>query len=104
MLRARSVQPYTGAPAARVVESLLRARGRRPIAGILAPPGAPEPGVSSSRPWSDLEARPGEEAETMPDRYCVGPSMATDWGDDRPALSWCLARRVLAYFRPYWRG
>src|SRR5215469_4763371 len=39
----------------------------------------------------------------MPARYCVGPSMATDWGEDRPALSRCLTQRALAYFLPYWR-
>ena len=37
----------------------------------------------------------------MPDRYCVGPSMATDWGDEKPTLSRPLVRRVLAYFRSY---
>lgn len=36
-------------------------------------------------------------------RYCVGPSMAVDWGEDRPDLSRALLRRVLGYFRPYWR-
>ena len=39
----------------------------------------------------------------MPERYCVGPSMATDWGDEKPAVNWCLLWRVLGYFRPYWR-
>lgn len=39
----------------------------------------------------------------MPERYCVGPSMATDWGDEKPALSRRLVRRVLGYVRPYWR-
>ena len=39
----------------------------------------------------------------MPDRYCVGPSMATDWGDEKPALSRRLVGRVLGYVRPYWR-
>ena len=39
----------------------------------------------------------------MPEHYCVGPSMATDWGDEKPAVNWCLLWRVLGYFRPYWR-
>jgi len=38
----------------------------------------------------------------VPPRFCVGPSMATDWGEQAP-LSLCLLRRVFAYFRPYWR-
>ncbi len=38
----------------------------------------------------------------MPDYYCVGPSMAADWGDEAPALSRALARRVFGYFMPYW--
>src|SRR6266851_167615 len=38
----------------------------------------------------------------MPDYYCVGPSMAADWGDEAPALSRALARRVFRYFVPYW--
>jgi hypothetical protein len=37
------------------------------------------------------------------DYYCVGPSMAADWGDDVPALSRALVRRVFSYFMPYWR-
>src|SRR2546425_13230801 len=40
----------------------------------------------------------------MPDRYCVGPSMAVDWGDEeKPRLSWCLVQRIFGYFVPYWR-
>ena len=40
----------------------------------------------------------------MPDRYCVGPSMAVDWGDEQPPrLSWCLVQRIFGYFLPYWR-
>jgi ATP-binding cassette subfamily B protein len=39
-------------------------------------------------------------------KYCVGITMATDWGeedgDDRPDPR--LVRRVLGYFRPYWRA
>jgi len=37
-------------------------------------------------------------------RYCVGPAMAIDWGEDPPAR-WDrrLVRRVAGYFRPYWR-
>ncbi len=38
----------------------------------------------------------------MPDSYCAGPSMATDWGETKPRLSWCLLQRVLGYFLPYW--
>lgn len=35
-------------------------------------------------------------------RYCVGPSMAVDWGEhDRPRLTRSLMRRVFGYFRPY---
>src|SRR6266851_963571 len=37
----------------------------------------------------------------MPDYYCAGPSMAADWGDEAPALSRALARRVFGYFMPY---
>ncbi len=39
----------------------------------------------------------------MPDSYCVGPNMATDWGETKPRLSWCLVQRVLVYFTPYWQ-
>ena len=40
----------------------------------------------------------------MAARYCVGPSMALDWGDDRkPEITWPLLRRVFSYFAPYWR-
>src|SRR5919197_413535 len=39
-------------------------------------------------------------------RYCVGVTMATDWGesDDAQGFDRRLVRRVLAYFRPYWRA
>jgi ATP-binding cassette subfamily B protein len=39
-------------------------------------------------------------------RYCVGITMATDWGDEADAkgVDRQLVRRVLAYFRPYWRA
>jgi ATP-binding cassette, subfamily B, bacterial len=40
-------------------------------------------------------------------RYCVGPAMAVDWGEDQPELAPADRRRmmvrVLLYFRPYWR-
>jgi ATP-binding cassette, subfamily B, bacterial len=40
-------------------------------------------------------------------RYCVGPAMAVDWGEDQPELAAADRRRmiarVLSYFRPYWR-
>jgi ATP-binding cassette subfamily B protein len=40
-------------------------------------------------------------------RYCVGPAMAVDWGEDQPELDPADRRRmiarVLSYFRPYWR-
>ena len=36
-------------------------------------------------------------------RYCVGPSMAVDWGVDSPPVTRGLLRRVLRYFLPYWR-
>src|SRR6266571_7016667 len=38
-------------------------------------------------------------------RYCVGASMEIDWGEDEPQArwNWCLAKRVLGYFHPYWR-
>jgi ATP-binding cassette, subfamily B, bacterial len=39
----------------------------------------------------------------VPDYYCVGPSMAADWGDDGPPLSRALVQRVFSYFVPYWR-
>jgi ATP-binding cassette, subfamily B, bacterial len=39
----------------------------------------------------------------VPDYYCVGPTMAADWGDDAPPLTRALARRVFGYFAPYWR-
>lgn len=37
------------------------------------------------------------------DRYCVGPVMAVDWGDDelRGVDRRVMLRRVLSYFRPY---
>lgn len=38
----------------------------------------------------------------MAESYCVGPSMALDWGDDRkPQITWPLIRRVFSYFAPY---
>lgn len=38
----------------------------------------------------------------MPEEYCVGPSMALDWGADRqPEITWPLIRRVFGYFAPY---
>src|SRR5919197_835895 len=39
-------------------------------------------------------------------KYCVGITMATDWGDEADArrVDSALVRRVLAYFRPYWRA
>ncbi len=39
----------------------------------------------------------------MPERYCVGPSMAVDWGEAQPAISRRLLPRALWYFVPYWR-
>jgi ATP-binding cassette subfamily B protein len=40
-------------------------------------------------------------------RYCVGPAMAVDWGQDEqeltPADRRRMMARVLSYFRPYWR-
>src|SRR3982074_2054217 len=39
----------------------------------------------------------------MPDSYCVGPSMAVDWGEGRAALTRRLLGRVLGYCVPYWR-
>lgn len=39
----------------------------------------------------------------MPERFCVGPSMAVDWGDDVPPIGRGLLRRVFGYFLPYWR-
>lgn len=37
-------------------------------------------------------------------RYCVGPVMAVDWGEDDtpPRLTRGLLGRVFGYFRPYW--
>jgi ATP-binding cassette, subfamily B, bacterial len=39
-------------------------------------------------------------------RYCAGITMATDWGEDadEQGVDRRLARRVLAYLRPYWRA
>src|SRR5919206_2944944 len=39
----------------------------------------------------------------VPEYFCVGPSMAVDWGDQQPELSRALARRGFGYFLPYWR-
>lgn len=36
-------------------------------------------------------------------RYCVGPAMAVDWGEDLAPVRGSL-RRVLGYFVPYWRS
>ena len=36
----------------------------------------------------------------MPERFCVGPSMAVDWGDDAPAISRASVRDNLLYARP----
>ncbi|MDQ6899393.1 MAG: ABC transporter ATP-binding protein/permease [Candidatus Dormibacteraeota bacterium] len=40
---------------------------------------------------------------SVPDKYCVGPSMATDWGEEQPKISRRLLGRVFGYFVPYWR-
>jgi ATP-binding cassette subfamily B protein len=39
-------------------------------------------------------------------KYCVGVTMATDWGEesDSRGVDRALVRRVLAYFRPYWKA
>jgi ATP-binding cassette, subfamily B, bacterial len=39
-------------------------------------------------------------------RYCVGITMRRDWGEDEETrgLDRRLVRRVLGYFRPYWRA
>src|ERR671934_678954 len=38
-------------------------------------------------------------------RYCVGITMAIAWGDeDAKGADRRLVRRVLGYFRPYWRA
>jgi ATP-binding cassette subfamily B protein len=39
-------------------------------------------------------------------KYCVGITMETDWGEDAGSqgIDRGLVRRVLAYFRPYWRA
>src|SRR5438132_7452903 len=47
--------------------------------------------------------RPRGDQSSVPDYYCVGPSMAADWGDDGPPLSRALVQRVFCYFVPYWR-
>jgi ATP-binding cassette, subfamily B, bacterial len=39
----------------------------------------------------------------MPEQYCVGPAMATDWGEQQPRLTRRLLGRVFRYFIPYWR-
>jgi ABC-type multidrug transport system fused ATPase/permease subunit len=36
----------------------------------------------------------------VPERFCVGPSMAVDWGDDAPAISRASVRDNLLYARP----
>jgi ABC-type multidrug transport system fused ATPase/permease subunit len=38
-------------------------------------------------------------------KYCIGPVMAVDWGEDDadPRIERRLLRRVFGYFRPYWR-
>ena len=36
----------------------------------------------------------------VPERFCVGPSMAVDWGDDAPAISRASVRDKLLYARP----
>jgi ATP-binding cassette subfamily B protein len=39
------------------------------------------------------------------ERYCVGITMATDWDDEGDqGFDRRLVRRVLTYFRPYWRA
>src|SRR5262249_39919900 len=37
-------------------------------------------------------------------RYCVGPAMATGWGEDEAVrIDRRLVRRAFSYFLPYWR-
>ena len=38
----------------------------------------------------------------MPEQYCVGPAMATDWGEEQPKISRRLLGRIFRYFVPYW--
>lgn len=38
----------------------------------------------------------------MPEQYCVGPAMATDWGEEQPTVSRRLLGRIFRYFVPYW--
>ena len=39
----------------------------------------------------------------MPESYCAGPSMANDWGEDKPMLTRPLLQRMLCCILPYWR-
>jgi hypothetical protein len=39
----------------------------------------------------------------MPEYFCIGPSMAVDWGDQQPQLSRPPLRRVFGYFGRYGR-
>ena len=40
----------------------------------------------------------------MAERYCVGMTMAVDWGEEESqGVDRRLVRRVLCYFRSYWR-
>jgi len=39
----------------------------------------------------------------MPEQYCVGPAMATDWGEQKPQLTRRLLGGVFRYFFPYLR-
>ena len=51
--------------------------------------------------WTTGHSRSSVEAV---ERYCVGSSMAVDWGDDeQPRLSRAALRRVFSYFTPYRR-
>jgi ATP-binding cassette subfamily B protein len=38
----------------------------------------------------------------MPEQYCVGPAMATDWGEQKPQLTRRVLGRAFHYFLPYW--
>src|SRR5262249_61034632 len=100
-------------------------RGRAPVAGGQDPPagaGPPAAAAPGREPAAGQRRNPCGPSGGVPvlcghvpglvrgcavNRYCVGPAMAVDWGEDQPELGPADRRRmmarVLSYFRPYWR-
>src|SRR5205823_8760901 len=97
-----------GAPGHRIPRGAFRPRSwtalleSRRFSPSLLGGGARAPPCVPVRPQHDT-GDPQRRLGSMPESYCVGPSMAVDWGEDQPVLTRRLLQRVFCYFLPYWR-